>query len=327
MLDALKSWWAKLPTLASQRRLALILLISQGAITVTGSIVRVTGSGLGCDGWPNCHPGSLVPVPGAAPIVQQFVEFGNRLLTFVLAAVALLVALSVHRARRRDEILIYAWISGLGIIAQAVIGGISVHLDLKWWAVALHFLPSMILVWVAALLFMRINEPDDARPARIFPHNIRVIALIAAIALAFVLVTGTMVTGSGPHSGDAGIGMEGRLEVNTRIMAYIHAFCMYCYLGLTVVTAFLLRRASAPQPAQRAVQVLIGLIVVQWAIGVAQFHLGVPRWTVPVHIGMSSVVTTFTAFLWVQGYRRPRETRAPHTHSVAGDRSLLKPLS
>ncbi|GAB3943888.1 COX15/CtaA family protein [Corynebacterium tapiri] len=297
-------WRTWVPTLRQQRILALILLIAQGGITVTGSIVRVTGSGLGCNTWPNCHEGSLVPVAGAAPLVHQAIEFGNRLLTFVLAFVALLVTIAMYKANRRSELKVYAWISGLGIIAQAVIGGISVLLDLQWWAVAVHFLPSMILVWVAALLYSRIAEDDHSAVSTALPPHIRSVLLCGAVALAIVLITGTMVTGSGVHSGDDGVGMEGRLNVDTKMMAIIHAVCMYLYLGCTLIGAFLIRRARAASAAQRAVMVLLAVIVVQWAIGVAQFYLGVPRWTVPIHIGMSSVVTACTAIVWAHSRRR-----------------------
>ncbi|MDR7329386.1 COX15/CtaA family protein [Corynebacterium guangdongense] len=292
------------PSLRLQRILALVLLIAQGSITVTGSIVRVTGSGLGCDTWPNCHEGSLVPMQGAAPAIHQAIEFGNRLLTFVLAAIALALFIAVLRAHRRSEILWLSFLSGLGVIVQAVIGGISVLLDLQWWAVAIHFLPSMILVWIAALLYMRIAEPDAAEPVRRFPGTIRTLALVAAIALSLVLVTGTMVTGSGPHSGDAGVGMDGRLELDTKMLAYVHAASMYLYLGLTIITVVMLHRTRSPRDAVRTSWVLIAMIVIQWAIGVTQFYLGVPRWTVPAHIAMSSVVVAFTAFLWAHGRRR-----------------------
>lgn len=293
------------PSLRLQRILAMILLIAQGGITVTGSIVRVTGSGLGCDTWPNCHEGSLVPVAGAAPAVHQFIEFGNRLLAIVLALIALALFIVLVWAKRRREILWLSFVSGLGVIVQAVIGGISVILELQWWVVALHFLPSMVLVWIAALLYMRIAEPDDAAPVRRFPDYIRALAAVAAVALAVVLFTGTMVTGSGPHSGDEGVGMEGRLELDTRMLTYVHSAAMYVYLALTAVVLFLLYRSKAPRSAITTAWVLIAMIIVQWAIGLTQYYLGVPRWTVPAHIAMSSVVVAFTAFLWAHGRRRP----------------------
>ena len=291
-------------SLKVQRVLAMILLLCQGGITVTGSLVRVTGSGLGCDTWPMCHEGSLVPVAGSAPWIHQLIEFGNRTLTFVVAAASIAVLVAVIRAGRRSGIKSLAAVSLGGVVLQAVIGGISVLLDLKWWAVAVHFLPSMVLVAVAAVLYMRIAEPDDVAPTRRVPKAAVTWAIIAAIALVFVLVTGTMVTGSGPHAGDATAGLEGRLEMDTRVLAYVHAICLYLYLIATLVTVYMLRRHKAPSDAMRTALVLIVLILIQWAIGVIQFRLGVPRWTIPAHIAMSSTVVAFTAFLWAHSSRR-----------------------
>ena len=292
------------PSLKVQRVLALILLLCQGGITVTGSLVRVTGSGLGCTTWPLCQEGSLVPVAGAAPAIHQAIEFGNRTLTFVVAAAAVAVTVATLRAGRRSGVVALAALSVGGVVVQAIIGGISVLVDLKWWAVAVHFLPSMLLVWIAALLYMRIAEPDDAAVVTRFGRGPRTAAVVAAVALCFVLVTGTMVTGSGPHSGDSGVGMEGRLNLDTQVLAYVHAACMYVYLISTLVTVYLLRRSQAPRDAFRTSLVLVAMIIVQWTIGVTQFYLGVPRWTVPMHIAMSSVVVAFTAFLWAHGKRR-----------------------
>lgn len=292
------------PSVRLQRILAFILLLAQGGITVTGSIVRVTGSGLGCDTWPNCHEGSLVPVQGAAPAVHQAIEFGNRLLTFVLAAIAIAVFVAVLRAGRRKEIIVYSVLSGVGIIIQAVLGGISVHLDLKWWAVAVHFLPSMLLVWIAALLYMRLAEPDHLPQVRMFAPIIRTLTIVAAACLAVVLVTGTMTTGAGVHSGDAGVGMEGRLDVDIELMALIHAGTMYVYLAATLLIVWLLYRGMAGRDAKNTGWVLLVMIGVQWAIGVIQFNLGVPRWTIPAHVAMSSVVVAFSSFLYAHGLRR-----------------------
>ncbi|WJY92326.1 Heme A synthase [Corynebacterium faecale] len=308
--------WA--PTIRVQRILALLLLIFQGGITVTGSIVRVTGSGLGCDTWPLCHEGSLVPVAGAAPWIHQAVEFGNRLLTFVLVAAALAVFLAVLAAKRRKEIKVHAFIQGIGIIIQAVIGGISVLVDLHWYAVALHFLPSMLLVWLAALLYVRIGEPDDGVQVRKFPDWIRNVAIIGAVALTVVLVTGTMTTGAGPHSGDANIGMEGRLDVDIDWIAHIHGYSMYVYLFFTLIVVAGVFIMKAPKSTQKLSIMLVLFIIIQGAIGIMQYRMGVPRWTVPVHIGMSSVVVAFTSIFWAQGWVR-EGGEAVETGSTAGD--------
>ncbi len=307
------------PSIKQQRIIALILLICQGGITVTGSVVRVTGSGLGCETWPNCHAGSLVPVPGAAHWTPQGIEVGTRLLTFVVAAAAIAVIVAMHMAKRRYELKLYAWLSLAGIAVQAVVGAISVFLDLRWWAVAIHFLPSMVLVWIAAMLYSRIKEADDGTRTPALNDVIRNLAIVAAVALGVVLMTGTMVTGSGVHAGDAGVGMEGRLDVDTKVMAYIHAACMYVYVIFTVIVQVLLYRKDAPQAAKSAGWVLIACIIVQWAIGVFQFYMGVPRWTIPFHIGMSSVVTAYSALLYAHGIVRAGGSLGLETGSPEGD--------
>lgn len=292
------------PAMRRQRRIALILLFAQAIITISGAVVRVTGSGLGCVTWPECHPGSLVPQAGAAPAIHQAIEFGNRLLTFPVAAASIAALVSTYNYKRRGELKMYAWISVSLVVLQALIGAVSVKLDLQWWSVALHFLPSMILVWVAAMLYSRTKDPDEGVEVQVFPQSTRIGALVAAIALAIVLITGTMVTGSGPHAGDDGVGMEGRLEVNTEYMAIAHAICMYLYLALTLYVLWQLYQHRAPEAAKKAGWVLIAAIIIQWAIGVYQFYQGVPRWTVPFHVGMSSVVTAYTALLYAHGKRR-----------------------
>lgn len=294
------------PSLKRQRLYALILLICQGGITVTGSIVRVTGSGLGCDTWPHCQTGSFVPVAGAAPAIHQAIEFGNRLLTFVLVAAVIAVFVALRKAHRRAELMVYTLINALGVILQAVIGGISVHMDLKWWTVALHFLPSMVLVWVAAVLYNRILQPDDGAPTRVFSAMVRVWLLIATAALSVVLVTGTMTTGAGPHAGDDLAGLEGRLDVSIDLMAHIHGYSMYVYLAATVIAVALLYRQSAGRRPLTMGVTLVVFIVLQAAVGIAQYHMGVPRWTVPIHIGLCSFVVAITALLYANGKIRLR---------------------
>lgn len=307
------------PTMRTQRIIALILLIAQGGITVTGSIVRVTGSGLGCDTWPQCHPGSFTPVAGAAPAIHQAIEFGNRLLTFVLVAVVIALFVSVIAAARRKEIVVHTVIQGLGIIVQAVIGGISVWMDLKWWVVALHFLPSMILVWLAAILFMRIGEDDDGVQKRPFDSSLRALAAVSALLLVAVLITGTMVTGAGPHAGDDLAGLEGRLDVDIDWIAHVHAYTMYGYLALTILLVASLYLMQAPSKSKRFGLVLLLFIIIQAGVGVMQYRLGVPRWTVPIHIGLCSFVVAFSSLLWSTGLVREGGSNLV-TGSVEGDR-------
>lgn len=298
--------------------LAWVLLCAQTAITFTGSLVRITGSGLGCDTWPNCHEGSLFPVAGAAPWIHQIIEFGNRLLALILAAIALAVFIAVVRAKRRKGILLLSFLQGIGIIVQAVIGGLTVRLDLAWWMVMAHFLPSMLLVFFAAKLVLAINEPDDGEPTELMPRAIAHLATGSAFALAAVLVTGTMTTAVGPHAGDEAILPEHRLQIPIVNIAHIHAGFMYLYLGLTIgllAAVFALKLDSSIRKA--AYWVIIGCLV-QAGVGVVQWWLGVPRWTVPIHVIGSGIVTASTGWLWALRERRIGGS-ATTTGSLAAD--------
>ena len=170
-----------LPSLRVQRIIAAAVVLTQGGIAVTGAIVRVTASGLGCPTWPQCFPGSFIPVPVAeVPFVHQAVEFGNRLLTFLVVLTAALAVLAVTRARRRREVLVYAWLMPASTVAQAVIGGITVLTGLLWWTVAIHLLVSMTMVWLAVLLYVKIGEPDDGVPMRLVPKPLRQLTFLTA---------------------------------------------------------------------------------------------------------------------------------------------------
>ena len=179
----------KIPSIQQQRLFAIVLLACQTGITFTGALVRVTGSGLGCTTWPNCQPGSLIPVAGTEPWIHQLIEFGNRLLTFVLIATFVVTFIALIRAGRRINILHLALVQGVGIIAQAVIGGVTVWLDLAWWMVIAHSIPSMILVFFAAVLVVRIGEPDDGADKFMLPRPIVNLMHGLAVALFGVLIT------------------------------------------------------------------------------------------------------------------------------------------
>ncbi|WP_040357739.1 COX15/CtaA family protein [Corynebacterium ciconiae] len=305
------------PAVTTQRLLALCTLIAQGGITVTGSIVRVTGSGLGCNTWPQCHEGSFVPVAGAAPWIQQAIEFGNRLLTFVLILFAGMLLLSVLSAGRRKEIRNLALVQVFGILLQAIIGGISVLINLQWWSVALHFIPSILLVFFAGVLFVRIQEPDTGTLTFNYPAALRGLAAGAAVALLITVVTGTMVTGAGVHSGDADIHPEDRLQVDIVEMANMHAHAMYLYLGLTIGLAVALVAVKAQLKIIKLGFWLVAMIALQGAIGIIQYNWSIPAWTVPVHVGMSSVCTALTAVVYAHYARR--QGSALVTGSPSGD--------
>ena len=299
-----------------QMRAAMVLLVFQAGLVFTGSLVRVTGSGLGCVSWPNCHPGSLVPVAGAAPWLHQAIEWGNRLLTFVVAAGAVAFWYAVFAGGRRRELRYHAVFQFVGVVIQALLGAMSVLLKLQWWSVAMHFLPSMILVWAAAVAWVRVQEPDDGHRIAFFPEPLRWLAVGSAASLALVLATGTMVTGAGQHAGDVDVTESSRLAIDLAEIAHVHAHFMYLYLGLTIGLIVALYAVAAikgsvlgdnPEAARHALRygcVLIAFIVVQAAIGIIQYRWGVPRWTVPFHVGLSGVVTAYTGFVFAFGRRR-----------------------
>src|SRR6201997_2154779 len=206
---AVRRWLLRLvgllpaPSLRTQRVIAALVILSQGGIAVTGAIVRVTASGLGCPTWPQCFPGSFTPVTvSEVPRIHQAVEFGNRMITFGVVLTAILAVYIVTRARRRTEVKVYAWLMPASTVVQAVIGGLTVLTGLLWWTVALHLLASMTMVWLAVLLYVKIGEPDNAVPQLVVPKPLRWLAFVTAMALSFVLVTGTLVTAAGPHAGD-----------------------------------------------------------------------------------------------------------------------------
>lgn len=312
----------KIPTIATQRLFAIILLACQTGITFTGSLVRVTGSGLGCDTWPQCHPGSLFPTAGAAPWIHQAIEFGNRLLTFVLIAAVIVTFIAVIRAARRTLILHMVFLQGIGVIAQAVIGGISVLFDLSWWLVALHFLPSMLLVFFAAVLVVRVGEPDDGEVVELMPKPITLLTHGSAVTLALVLATGTLVTAAGPHAGDEAITQEHRLQFPLVELAHIHAHTMYLYLGITTGLLAALFALHVGHKLKKTAVFLVLAILFQGAIGIIQYWLGVPTWTVPVHVIGSGLTTLVTGLLWGQRKRR-MGGEASHAGSLSADAKLL----
>jgi cytochrome c oxidase assembly protein subunit 15 len=279
------------------RRLAVAAVVAQAGIAVTGSVVRVTGSGLGCPEWPQCFPGSMVPVahPEVAALTQ-WVEFGNRLLTFVVVAVAgaCLLAALVTRPRR-PRLTRLALVQPLGVVAQAVIGGVTVLAGLAWWTVAIHFMVSMVLVWLAVQLVEAATQDDTAPPRRVGGPAIRGLVATATAVLAALLAAGTLVTAAGPHAGDAD---TPRLGVGVEVVAQLHADLLFGYLGLLVGLGFALRAVDAPARLGRRYLVLLGVVAAQGVLGGIQYVLGVPEVLVALHVLGAAAVTIAAAALW-----------------------------
>ncbi|NLU81216.1 heme A synthase [Rhodococcus sp. HNM0569] len=305
-----------LPSLRVQRILAFVVILTQGGIAVTGAVVRVTASGLGCPTWPQCFPGSFVPVGhGEVAVLHQVVEFGNRLLTFVVVLAAAAIVLAVTRARRRKEVLVYAWLMPAGTVLQAVIGGVTVLTGLVWWTVAVHLLASMLMVWVATLLFAKVSEPDEAaETVQSVPTPLRMLTALSGVALAATLVAGTMVTGAGPHAGDKSIDKPvPRLEIEIVTLVHLHAETLVAYLALLVGLGFGLAAVGMTVAVRKRFVAVVALVCAQACVGIVQYFTDVPAALVAVHVAGAGACTAATAALWAAG--RTRE-RVPHSVPV-----------
>ncbi|MGW4370170.1 COX15/CtaA family protein [Nocardia takedensis] len=297
-----------LPSLRVQRWIAFAVILSQAGITVTGSVVRVTASGLGCPTWPQCFPGSFTPVGvSEVAVVHQAVEFGNRMLTFVVSLFAGLIVLAVLRARRRREVRIYAWLMPGGTVAQAVIGGITVLTGLLWWTVAIHLLVSMVMVWLATVLYAKIGEPDDGIEAVQAPAPLRWLTGLSGVALAATLIAGTLVTGAGPHAGDKSIDRPvARLEVEIVTLVHLHSQLLVGYLALLIGLGFGLFAVGVGPAVRTRLFTLIGIVCAQGLIGIVQYFTDVPAVLVICHVAGAAACTAATAALWASLRTRER---------------------
>ncbi|MGY1680404.1 COX15/CtaA family protein [Geodermatophilus sp. SYSU D01176] len=276
-------------------RLALANAVANGAIVVTGGAVRLTGSGLGCPTWPRCTSESFVATPELAG--HGVIEFGNRLLTFVLAAVAVATVVAVWRSARRD-LRPLAVLTFLGIPAQALLGGVTVLTGLNPWTVAAHFLVSTVLVALATVLWLRSREPGVGRPLLRRPLALLVTGTAAVTAV--VLVLGTLVTGSGPHSGDVDandVPTGDRMGFDVELISQLHADAVFLLVGLTVALLVALYATDAPGRVTRAARDLLVVQLAQGVVGYVQYFTDLPIALVLLHMLGAVLVTAFTARL------------------------------
>jgi heme a synthase len=281
-----RSGWA-------QRWMFPLALTSLGVnilIVLTGGTVRLTASGLGCPTWPRCTEESFVPQGELG--VHGAIEFGNRLVTFLLAAVAVATFLAAWRYGRRSLVRL-ALVLGLGVPAQAVIGGITVLTDLDPWIVGFHLLVSMAMIQVAVVLLRRIREGDEPALATV-PTAVVWLVRVTFVVGWVVLYLGTIVTGSGPHAGDAGAARNG---LDPAAISQLHVDAVFLLLGLTIGTLFALKAVAAPARAVRAAWVLLGFELAQGLVGFVQYFTGLPIVLVGFHLLGSAAVAAGLAWL------------------------------
>ena len=286
-------------------------LIAQMGIIVTGAVVRLTGSGLGCPTWPECVEGSYVPTSRQEESWHKYVEFGNRLLTFVLVILAIAAVVAAlldmrRRARaggaRRLPLLALACIPILGTVAQAVLGGITVLTGLHPATVAAHFLVSIGIVAGCMALVVRSGDPGDQPVYLHVRREIRWLTWLLVAVVAVVVILGVITTGSGPHSGDAEA--ENRFSFDPRTVAWLHADAVLFFFGLLVALLLALRLTEAPNRVRRAAWALMAVALAQGAIGYLQYFTGLPIVLVGIHV--VGAVCLWTAMLWVVGTERTR---------------------
>jgi cytochrome c oxidase assembly protein subunit 15 len=263
-------------------KLSTLMVFTQSAIVFTGALVRITGSGLGCSTWPECTPGSYTPTPDQpeAPL-HAWIEFGNRLLTFVLLINALALMFTIFKSGKRELRRLGA-LQTLGILAQGVLGGITVLTALNPATVAAHFLLSIILIAGALSLRQRAHGKS--------PIEITLIPLVTKLIwlhlllTSLVLIAGTIVTGSGPHAGDSA---AERFNLDSRTMAWIHADLVIALLGVSIALLIAIRLGLAGQARQvlsGRIQISLIVALAQGGIGYIQYFTKLPEALVAAHI-------------------------------------------
>ncbi|WP_040768781.1 heme A synthase [Tsukamurella sp. 1534] len=290
-----------MPSVTAQRRFALAALLSQALIAVTGSVVRVTGSGLGCPTWPKCFDDSLLPIPqDEVPWWHQAIEFGNRqIAVWIVVTTSIAIVLAVTRARRRREILVYAWILPFSTFAQGILGGVTVLTGLRWWVVGAHMLVSCAMVWIAATLYAKVAEPDDGTEIQAAPAGARRLVAVSAVVMALVLAAGVVVTAAGPHAGDrTNPKAIDRLDASIPLLSSAHGALVVVYALILVTVAVLVSRGPSSEAVRRRMRIVFVVVAAQSLIGVVQYFTGVPALLVVLHVAGAMSVITETAILY-----------------------------
>ncbi|GAA3382365.1 COX15/CtaA family protein [Cryptosporangium minutisporangium] len=258
------------------RWLAFATIVGNAVVVLTGVAVRLSDSGLGCPTWPKCTDDSYTNTPEYG--IHGYIEFGNRLLTIVLSAIvgAAIIVVLLQRVRRRSLIWLALAQFG-GIVAQAVVGGITVLTGLNPWTVSAHFLVSMGLIYAGYVFWHRTGEGDGPREWRV-SVPLRWVARGIVLAAAATIVIGTVVTGSGPHSGD---GDAPRTGFDPALVSQLHADAVFLLIGLTIGGMLALR---AHPEVRRAVTVLLVIELLQGVIGYVQYFTQLPVLLVALHV-------------------------------------------
>jgi cytochrome c oxidase assembly protein subunit 15 len=270
------------------RKLALASALSLYAVITTGATVRLTGSGLGCEGWPGCSPGAVFPEKD----YHSFVEFGNRVVSLFPIAFSLATAVASHFLRLRGWVRWVAWVAALGTIAQAPLGLITVRLDLDPIAVMSHFLLAILVLAAAVVVAVEARRVESGPGVAVVSDRVRQLALVFAGLTLVVVVSGTFVTAAGPHAGDPDVADRfGNLE--DAIWLHVRVTAVFGVLLLGLV--WHLRRAVVG--VRRIAYVLLGLAAAQAIVGEIQWRNELPWWLVLVHVALAAGIWATTVWL------------------------------
>lgn len=281
------------------RRVALAAAVFIAVIIVSGAAVRLTESGLGCPSWPNCEPGRLTP--RSASDVNGMIEFVNRTFTGLVSIAVIVAVLGafLRSPRRRDLVALSLGLVA-GVLGQIVLGGITVLIDLHPVAVMSHFLLSMLLLADAIVLYHRAGVPDGTAERAAFDRRIVTMSWVLVAWAAVVVVSGSVVTNTGPHAGDA---EAKRFSLYLPSVARVHAASAIVFLVLIVALGYVAVRRGQIAPLERSFGVLLAAVVGQGAIGYVQYFNGVPALLVGFHVAGAVVVFSATLGLALGLYR------------------------
>lgn len=310
------------PSAAFVRRAAMATVVMAVIIVVTGGAVRLSQSGLGCSTWPKCTPDSLTPT--AAMGINGLIEFGNRMLTYVLCAVVGLFIIAARaRHPRRRSLNRLGWAQFWLVMSNAVVGGITVLTGLNPYIVSSHFLAATALLTVAVVSWKRACEGDE-EPRDLVARPARQLAWLLVAATGVLTVIGTVVTGTGPHAGDAK--KVHRIPLNWQEITQLHVDFVYIVVGLSVALWFTLRAVKAPAAPRRTLLELFACIAAQGVIGYVQYFTGLPEIVIGLHMLGSALV-----WIWVLRVclslrdRGPLQEEGPGEPAPSGEHEAPEP--
>jgi cytochrome c oxidase assembly protein subunit 15 len=280
-------------------QLALLSVVSLYVVVTTGAVVRLTASGLGCDNWPRCGD---TPFPEKG--YHAFIEFGNRVVAVAAMVCTLLVWLAARRTHRLPRwVRLTALAAFLGTVAQIPLGGLTVIFELHPLLVMTHFLLALVVVALAVVVAVEAWSLQSGRAAPVEPRWWRLFALVGVAACLALVVTGAVVTASGPHSGGEDIR---RLGVQVTDAVYVHVRATAVFgVGLLVAVWFLVKNRSAYPGLLRWGAVLLGVLLAQMAVGEIQYRSALPWGLVLVHVALAAAIWSLTVGLVYAAWRPP----------------------